>query len=381
MSETPARLLVVDDEAPQLMALCETLGGCGYAVTGCSSGAEALAQLTAGRFDLLLTDLHMRGMDGMTLLKRALMTDPSMAAVMMTGAGTIDAAVEAMRLGAVDFVQKPFKLRTALPVLERALQITRLRLQNAQLEARVRDQRDELAQANADLEAFIASVTHDLRSPLQAVASFSDALALKHAGGLDAQGAHYVESIRASVASMEALIQGMLRLARVGRQPLHVATVELGPLVREVVEALRASGALTDDRVHVGPLPTLQGDAALLRQAFHNLLSNACKFTAKQPAPRVEVACETWDDAPVFVVRDNGAGFCMQQAHQLFQPFRRLHSAEEFAGLGIGLTIVQRIVQRHGGHIWAEAAPGKGACFRFTLPQYDGAAAAEPQQP
>jgi signal transduction histidine kinase len=234
--------------------------------------------------------------------------------------------------------------------------------------AGLRKYADELEVANKDLEAFASSVSHDLRAPLHVVDGFSQMLETRFAGQLDAKSAHYLARIRAGVSLMEQLVEGILDLSRLGRQPLRKQQVDVAQLVGEVLAQLRSSRVPVDDRVMVvGELADALADRVLLRQVFANLLSNACKFTGQTPQPQVRVGLQWLGGEAVYFVRDNGAGFDPAYASRLFEPFQRLHRTQEFAGLGIGLSIVKRIVQRHGGRIWAEAAVGQGACFYFTL--------------
>ncbi|MBC7376035.1 MAG: HAMP domain-containing protein [Burkholderiaceae bacterium] len=234
--------------------------------------------------------------------------------------------------------------------------------------AGLRKYADELEVANKDLEAFASSVSHDLRAPLHVVDGFSQMLETRFAGQLDAKSAHYLARIRAGVSLMEQLVEGILDLSRLGRQPLRKQQVDVAQLVGEVLAQLRSSHVPVDDRVTVvGELAGALADRVLLRQVFANLLSNACKFTGQTPQPEVRVGLQWLGGEAVYFVRDNGAGFDPAYASRLFEPFQRLHRTQEFAGLGIGLSIVKRIVQRHGGRIWAEAAVGQGACFYFTL--------------
>jgi light-regulated signal transduction histidine kinase (bacteriophytochrome) len=242
-----------------------------------------------------------------------------------------------------------------------------LRDENAALVARVQQQVQELAVANRDLEAFSASVSHDLRAPVAAIEGFATVLIERHANQLDARGLGYLERIGVAVRHMNDLIDGLLRLAHVARQPLEFRPVDLAQLAAAVVRDLAAGGQLQEAWIIVQALPGAHGDAALLRQLLANLLSNAGKFSAKQPLPSVVLGARTQEGEVAYYVRDNGAGFDMAFAQNLFEPFQRLHRAEEFAGLGIGLSIVQRIVHRHGGRIWAEGEVGRGACFYFTL--------------
>ena len=232
----------------------------------------------------------------------------------------------------------------------------------------LRRRAQELEAANHELEAFASSVSHDLRSPLHVVEGFSKALQTLCADQLDAKANHYLSRIRASVVHMDQVVEGILRLSRLGRQPLNKERVDVNELVGGVLELLRIEQVLVDHRVTLaGDLPPAQADRVLLRQVFANLVSNACKFSARQAVAEITIGCDIRGGQQIYFVRDNGAGFNPAHAANLFEPFQRLHHVNEFAGLGLGLSIVQRIVQRHGGRIWAEAAEGQGACFYFTL--------------
>jgi signal transduction histidine kinase len=210
-------------------------------------------------------------------------------------------------------------------------------------------------------------VSHDLRNPLHAIIGFSGLLQRKYGTQMPTEAATWLAQIEHAGRRMNGLIDDLLRLAHLGRQALQLAAVDLDALVRGVVAERRLAMLDAHVTLQIDPLPQVVADAALLRQVFVNLLSNACKFTRKTPQARVEVGCMTTDGELVLFVRDNGPGFDMAQAHKLFGAFERLHSAEEFEGTGVGLSTVQRIVQRHGGRVWAHAEPGRGATFCFTL--------------
>lgn len=375
-----ARLLIVDDEAAQVTALCRTLHSQGYSTTGVGSGSEALSALRtaaagAGPFDILITDLMMPEMDGITLLRAAQEIDRDLVGLVMTGHGTIDTAVEAMKSGALDYILKPFNLSTIVPVLVRALSVRGLRLANAELLQRV-DERTtelraanrELESANRDLEAFTTSVSHDLRQPLNAVIGFSEFLISEKPGPLSAQQKEYLGHIYGGGQQLLRLTDDLLHFARLGQQPLKKETVNIGKLVSEILHELQEAEPDRPVELRVSALPDAQADHALLRQVFVNLLSNAFKFTRHVPDPVIDVDGRQQAGECAYAIRDNGAGFDMSQAQRLFTIFQRLHSAKEFEGTGVGLSIVQRIVERHGGRIWAEATVGKGANFTFTLP-------------
>jgi hypothetical protein len=373
-SSSGARLLVVDDEVAQMKALCQTLEFEGYRPTGFSSPKRALESLRRGEHELLLTDLMMPELDGIQLIRSARETDPELAGVVMTGHGTIDTAVAAMQVGALDYVLKPFKLNVILTVIARALDIRRLRLENAALQQREREQAAELEIAYKDLEGFAYSVSHDLRSPLRAVRGFMDMFIEEHGAGVPADGRQYLDRVASSAARMDQLIEDLLRFCRLSRAPLKRAPVDLSAMARRIAAELAAQNGSRPVALDIAELPPCEGDASLLEQVLVNLLSNAFKFSTKQAEPKVSVGSLR---APspvdpnvmetVYFVRDNGAGFDMRYAEKLFGVFQRLHTQEQFAGTGVGLSIVQRIVQRHGGRIWAESAPDRGATFYFTL--------------
>lgn len=364
---TRARLLIVDDEAAQMQALCDTLQDHGYETLGCRNGEAALAALQRSSFDLLLADLMMPGMNGIALLRAALERDPTLVGIIMTGEGTIGTAVEAMQSGALDYILKPFKLSAILPVLGRGLAMRRLRLENAALERRVREHAAELEATNRELDAFTRSASHDLRSPLNAVLGFSYLLTKQLGPQISAEQRNWLVQIERSAQRMNRLIDALMRLSHLGRQALSVQAVDVAALVRGVVDDLRQEQPQHDVTLRIGELPETLADASLLRQLFVNLLSNAFKFTRKAEQAVIEVGCERQGEERVFVVRDNGSGFDMARADRLFDAFQRFHRADEFEGSGVGLSIVQRIVQRHGGRIWAQAVPGQGASFFFTL--------------
>lgn len=367
LSPPLARLLVVDDEVAQMQALCDTLQDHGYEVVGCAGGDDGLARLAESSFDLLLADLMMPGMDGITFLRSALKLDPMLVGVIMTGAGTISTAVAAMQSGAFDYVLKPFKLSAIVPVLERGLAMRRLRIINATLERRIRERSAELEAANIELEAFTRSVSHDLRTPLNAIVGFSELLSAQFGAQLPQHGRDWLHQIEHAGTRMNALIDDLLRLSRLGKQALNLAPVELEPLVQSVADELAQAGLTRHAQFSIGLLPQVMADESLLRQVFANLLSNAYKFTRRTEHAAIAVSCEQRGAEQLIVVRDNGAGFDMTQASRLFGAFERLHETQDFDGTGVGLTIVQRIVQRHGGRIWAESEPGHGASFFFTL--------------
>jgi signal transduction histidine kinase/FixJ family two-component response regulator len=540
MNRSPvARLLIVDDESALMTALCNTLETEGYAVTGFTSARQALDKLGERQFDLLLTDLMMPEMDGIALLRAAQEIDRDLAGIVMTGHGTIDTAVKALRDGALDYVLKPFRLDNLLTVLTRALErrrlqteniqlretvsiyelsraitmglshdeiaqrtvaaaaqqsdagavcvlvpttdglelrvagmsgasaqwsaeerfaidapivrwvalareqlsawgasndpeavfsppfpgaspgvafpivaggnfygilrfssltaqrrltpgqikaldilastaatafeaaslLTQLRTLNQDLEHRVRERTQELRAANADLEAFSYSVSHDLRAPLRIVDGFCQMFIEDFGAGIPAEGRRILEKARAGATRMNQLIDDLLRFARFSRQPLQMRPVQMSFLVRHVVATFEDQLRGRSVQLQVAELPDCVADGSLLEQVFTNLLSNALKFTAARSHAHIEIGTSRGAAEQIFFVKDNGVGFDMKYADRLFGVFQRLHSQSEFEGTGIGLSIVHRIVRRHGGRTWAESTPQEGATFYFSLPQ------------
>ena len=554
MSAVAARLLIVDDEAPHMRALCDTLEREGYLTRGFTSGREALETLREQSFDLLLTDLQMPEIDGITLLRACQEIDRDLACVLMTGHGTIATAVDALKAGALDYVLKPFKVSSILPVLARALAtralqreniqlreslsiyelsraitlgldrdaivertlaaaagqsdvgaayllvpaedggtlrvagftgpapraldgaalklgesaqrwveearrelaareapspagvlfrhpfdpriavalpmvaggkffgvlgfsssrperrippgqlrafdvlartaagafetaalVGELRRMNEELELRVRERTRDLEVANHDLEAFSYSVSHDLREPLRAVEGFCEMFRAEYAASVPEAGQRILERIWAGAGRMTRLINDLLHFSRFGRQPLQCARVPLREVVEQSVARLEESrGGGRRPSVHIGELPDCFADRALLEQVLTNLLSNAFKFSAGRDTPSIEVGALRQGADLVYYVRDNGVGFDMRYADRLFGVFQRLHPQESFEGTGIGLSIVHRIITRHGGRVWADSRPGEGTTLYFTLPrpsELDQAADATLKQP
>ncbi len=239
----------------------------------------------------------------------------------------------------------------------------------ATLEQRVAERTAELEAANQELEAFSYSVSHDLRAPLRSINGFSQALLEDFGEQLNDEGRSYLNRLRANAVQMGELIDAMLQLSRVSRSDLVREKVDLSDMAQALAAKLAEAEPERAVTWVIAPTLTAQGDAHLLSALLDNLLSNAWKYSSKTAQARVELGASEADGQSCFFVRDNGAGFDMSKAQKLFKPFQRLHSEREFAGIGIGLATVQRIVKRHGGWIRAEAAPGKGAVFYFNLGQ------------
>jgi two-component system sensor histidine kinase/response regulator len=376
-----ARLLIVDDDADQVEASCRLLGAQGYLATGATSGRHALDILHAAvadgiHFDVLITDLMMPVMDGVALLHAARDIDRDLVLIVMTGHGTIGTAVEAMKSGALDYILKPFDLDVTMSVLSRALAVRRLAFENAALLQQVENRTTELEEANRELraankelDAFTRSVSHDLRQPLTNIIGFAELLSKEITGPLNDKQKEFFGYIHSGGKHLLRLTEDLLQFSRWSQQPLSKLRVDMETLVWEILRPMQAAEAHRHVELRVGRLPDVSGDPSLLRQVFMNLLSNAFKFTRNVSNPIIEVTGELDSGKVNYCIRDNGAGFDMVDAKRLFSIFQRLHSDVEFEGTGVGLSIVQRILKRHGGTIWAESVAGQGAAFTFALPR------------
>jgi two-component system NtrC family sensor kinase len=227
---------------------------------------------------------------------------------------------------------------------------------------------DELKSKNSELEAFSYSVSHDLRAPLRSIDGFSKLLLDDHAGQLDAEGHEYLELVRDSARHMGEIIDDLLLLSQVGRADLSRYPIDLSGIASGVAEGLKKKDPDREVKWCIEDQLLVEAGSGLMRLVFDNLLGNAWKFTAKVSAAQIEVGTDQQEGVTMFFVRDNGAGFNMEYAKKLFNPFQRLHTQSEFAGTGIGLATVHRIINRHGGRIWADSAVDHGATFYFTIP-------------
>jgi light-regulated signal transduction histidine kinase (bacteriophytochrome) len=244
-----------------------------------------------------------------------------------------------------------------------------LRGLNADLEQRVVQRTEELAAANKELESFSYSVSHDLRAPVRAIAGFSKLLAEQHEEQLDPEARRKLGIVRSEAARMGALIDDLLAFSRLGRQSLQMKSVDMAELVRMNLDTLNAGHGAAHPQVTIGTLPAAHGDRSVLAQVWANLLANAYKFSARKDDPRIEVDAYESETENVYFVRDNGVGFDSRYVSKLFGVFQRLHDPAEFPGTGVGLALVQRIVARHGGRVWAEGEVDAGATFYFSLPR------------
>jgi signal transduction histidine kinase len=352
-----ARVLVVDDNA-DLRSYVSALLAPHYEVSTAPDGLGALDLVRAQPPDIVLSDVMMPKLDGFGLV-RALRGNPATASlpiILLSARAGEEAAVEGLSAGVDDYLAKPFTARELLARIRTHVDLARAR----------RAWMEELERTNRELDAFSYSVSHDLRAPLRAIDGFSKMLEGDPDSRLSERGRSHLGRIRSGAKRMSELIEDLLRLARLTRTALTRERVDLSAVARRIVSELAARPASRAVDVTIEEGLTARADPRLATVVLENLIGNAWKFTSKQDRPRIEVGRAPAPDGPFFV-RDNGAGFDMACAQRLFGPFQRLHTEAEFEGTGIGLATVQRIVNHHGGRIWAEAQTGKGATFHFTL--------------
>ena len=238
-----------------------------------------------------------------------------------------------------------------------------------ELEQRVKDRTVELEQVNAELEAFTHSVSHDLRSPLRTIAGYMNMLAEDyHDSKLDAKGQKIIQTVIDTAVHMDELIDALLNFSKLGKKALEVAPLSMKQMVEDICAAISLQEKERHIKFEIEELPDASGDHLLMKQVWLNLLSNAVKYTGNKDKAVIKIGGVSVDGVTTYFVKDNGAGFEMEFYPKLFGIFQRLHDSKEFAGNGIGLSLARQIVKRHGGHIWAEAIPGEGAQFYFSLP-------------
>jgi len=380
MPSSRIRLLIVEDEPQhvQLMRRAFAGGPLEADISEVGTLSDFRAAVADDPPDLVIMDLNLPDGKATDVLVAPPDYGP-VPVVVVTAFGDERTGIEAVKAGAIEYLAKSQAAFLDLPrIVESALRqwehITRrrdaeaeLRRLNAELETRIADRTAHLEGAVAELEAFTNSVAHDLRSPLRAIIGFGDALKDEASGKLDVQSLHYIDRMCDAAERMSRLIEDLLALSRVNRAEIQRSSVHLSLIAEDVVRRLRQAEPERQVDVHIQADLRVEADPGLMMRLMENLLGNAWKFTGKRERASIEVAAEAGPGERAYFVRDNGAGFDMAFADKLFIPFQRLHGRTEYPGTGIGLSIAQRIVLRHGGRIWAEARLDEGATFYFTL--------------
>ncbi len=369
-----ARLLIADDNADMREYLTRLLSPL-WEIEAVVDGEDALTSALQQPPDLVLSDVMMPKMDGVALL-RALREDPRTATIpflLLSARAGEEAIVAGLETGADDYLIKPFSARELIGRVRNHLELARMRQAAAEASRVLAETRAalllDLEHKNRELEAFSYSVSHDLRAPLRAIEGFSNILMTDYAGALPADAQQCLQHLNDASRRMNELINDLLNLSRISRYNLAQDAVDMTALACKAMSGLRKLDPQRLINVSIAEGLVAQGDARLLEIVWENLIGNALKFTSVRDEPKIEIGMERIGSENVFFVRDNGAGFDMAHATKLFAPFQRLHSEEQFQGTGIGLATVHRIVARHGGRIWADAAVNKGTTIYFTIGQ------------
>jgi len=386
VSQMQARILIVDDETAHLHALCDLLRDHNYETTGFANGIEALAHLRNNTFDLLLTDLMMPELDGIAMVESARKIDAELACIVMTGEGSISSAVKAMKVGALDYIIKPFKISAILPVLVRAMETRQLRMENARLEKQLREHTAELVMLNQDLEqarmqaeianraksAFLSNMSHELRTPLNAILGFAQILASDNLQTSLDEKKEFAKHIEEAGSHLLTLINEILDLAKVesGAMKLSAEVITLDGVFAECKTMIEPLAQKRGIKVSFAENTCLHvnADRIRLKQVLINLLSNAIKYNRQSGT--VSVAAHLENDLHVCIqVIDTGVGLSALQLETIFQPFNRL-GREVFneEGTGIGLSLVKHLVEAMDGSIGINSQIGVGSTFWVRFP-------------
>lgn len=389
--EQLGRILVVEDERIVALDLVTTLGDLGYAVIGSvATGEAAIAAAQQTAADVVLMDIRLAGsIDGIQAAQQ-IRSHCDIPIIFLTAHADADTLRRAKDAEPFGYLIKPFKsaeLRCAIEIAmhrhdidrrlrererwlaERVSEISPSAAAVAQDPAPANARIAELEAANRELEAFSAAVAHDLRAPLRHIDGFSQILIEDHAVNLGPDGQALLQRVRKGASHMKQLIEDLLRLSRVTNAGLHRHRVDVSALAADVVEGLRSANPTHRPEVSIANDLLVDADQGMLRIVFENLLGNAWKFTTRTPGARISVGLQDAGATRALFVRDNGAGFDAQRAARLFSAFQRYHATAEFEGNGVGLAIVERVVKRHGGRIWADSQPGAGATFYLVMEQ------------
>ncbi len=372
------KLLVVEDNPEDIELVSRMLTKkqfVNFEVETVARMSEAVLRLEKGGVDLILLDLGLPDSQGMGTYREIQRAAPKTPVIILSGNEDFDLAVGIIKEGAQDFyvkgsVKQEALVRSIHYALERKRATEKLNIFNAELEIRVEKRTKELEEANKQLKSFSYSISHDLKAPIRAIEGFSAILESDYSKTMDTEARRLVSLIRGGALKMKQLVEDLLLFHTYLMKELASKQVNIYNLAQSVLAEIKShntTGKAVDAKIN--PLPDALCDSALIRQVFINLISNAVKFTSKTETPEIEVGGEIINGFNRYYVKDNGVGFDMAYMDKLFGVFNRLHKESDFEGTGIGLAIVKRIIERHGGVVWAESNLNKGATFYFTLPQ------------
>lgn len=363
------RILHLEDDSNDAFFVRRALEKAGFEVevVPAATRDEFVAAIDGGALDAILVDQGLPGFSGASALEIARERCPKTPFIVVSGSDDPQRISASMRAGAADYVLKSqlWKLPAAIRRSHAAAPAADA---PGRLKARVAALSSQLEAANRELEAFSYSVLHDLRAPLRTISGYAQLVGDELGASVPPNAQAYLEHIKAEARRMNLLLGELAQLAKISRIEFAREKVDLSALAGELADGLRGQAARSA-RFLIQPGLAAEGDPGLLRIAVEQLLDNAWKFTSKRDEAVIEFGrVDHPDGSAAFFVRDNGVGFDPQYASNLFAPFQRMHRSDEYPGAGVGLSIVQRIVHRHGGRIWADSAEGKGATFLFTLP-------------
>ena len=361
VAATKLRVLIVEDDLSDAELVVHALERSGFDLERdtVQSPEEFKQKMRKNGYDIVLADYRLPGWSGMETVQILRRVGLDVPVIMVSGALGEDKAVECIKLGAADYVLKDNLARLPESV-RRAMRERKLREENRQV-------LEELARSNRDLEQFAYVASHDLQEPLRMVATYTQLLAERYLGKLDQNADKYIGYAVDGALRMQTLVQDLLTFSRVGRGGFDPQLIDVSDVLRTVLMNLQASIEANAVKVTFEALPSVVADRTLLTQLFQNLIANAIKFRGPA-APRIRITAARKVKKWVFSVEDNGIGIAPEHAEIVFAIFKRLHTHEEYPGSGIGLSICKKIVEQHGGRIWVESQPGRGANFKFTLP-------------
>ncbi len=359
------KILIVDDKPENLFALRKVLKDLDIELIEATSGNDALKATLVHDFALALLDIQMPEMDGYELagILREEEKTAHLPFIFISAVYTDNLNVfKGYEKGAFSFITKPFQP-------EILINKVKFFIDKHQQEIALFELNKELKNTNKELESFSYSVSHDLRAPLRAIGGYAKILEEDYTEKFDSNGTKALHSIMYNSKRMGELIDDLLAFSRLGRKQVTVSEINITTLVRSISEEIVAEDVERTIEFDINILPPAKGDHSLIKQVWVNLISNAIKYSKYKPKPKIEIGAYHKDNFVVYYIKDNGVGFDMQYYNKLFGVFQRLHSQEEFEGTGVGLAIVQKIIYRHNGTVWAESKLNEGACFYFSLPK------------
>jgi signal transduction histidine kinase len=360
-------VLIIDDDPANLGAISGYLGHMGLEVLVARDGASGLEKARYARPDLILLDVRMPGADGFEICKslKAEQSTREIPVIFMTALAKTEHKVKGFKAGGVDYITKPLQFEEVLARVTTHLQCNDLR---KRLDQKVKQRTAELEASNKELEELCYTMSHNLRAPLRHINGYVELLLSPCRAGLSDKDLYYLETVAGSARQMGVLLDDLLQFLHIGRTETQQNSIDMNQALQEALGPVQETCAERAVEWVIGELPRVRGDYSKIRQVWASLLENAAKFTRPKAVARIEISSHNGDHEIIFAVSDNGVGFDMQYADKLFGVFQRLHSQDEFEGTGIGLANVQRIVNQHGGKVWVEAEPNRGATFYFSLP-------------